>query len=127
MAHDKVRYSLPAFDSLMMLRVSGDGSLTTTGTYNGVAVYESPVRGWAAKVVVPARAADTQLIVFVQAADTDADGSYVTIAQSEGITATGEYAVPFGTQKDYVRLYAEVAGTTPDFGAVQVGIVPRGF
>lgn len=127
MAQDKVRYSLPAFDSLMMLVKSADGSLTTTGTYDGVAVYESPVRGWAAKVVVPAAAATTTLILEVQVADTDADGSYVTVAQSEVINAAGEYAIPFGTQKDYVRIQASVAGTTPDFGPVEIGIVPRGF
>jgi len=80
-----------------------------------------------AKVVVPAAVATTTLLVEIQVADTDADGSYVTVAQSEVIGAVGEYDVRFATKRDYVRGQFSVAGTTPDFGAVQVGIVPSGF
>ncbi len=128
MTHDKARMSGSAFDTQLMLRTSADGSLDTTGTYNGIQINETPAKGMTAKAVVPAAAGTgPQLILFVQAADTDADGSYETIAQSKPISATGEYAIRFSTQKDYVRLYAEVAGTTPDFGAVQVGVVPVGF
>jgi hypothetical protein len=117
-----------AFDDLLMLRKSTDGSLSTTGTYNGVAINETPAGGMTARVVVPAAAGTgPQLIMFVQTSDDDVDANYKDIAVSEPITAAGEYAIRFATQRKYARCRAEVAGTTPDFGAVQVGIVPAGF
>ncbi len=124
---EKTRMSGSAFDTLLMLRASAEGSLTTTGTCEGLDVGETPVDGMTAKVVVPAAATETTLVVEVQVADTDADGSYETIAQSETISAVGEYSVRFATQRRYVRGKYSVAGTSPDFGAVQAGIVPHGF
>jgi len=121
------KYSGGAFDSLLMLRRDTDGSLTTTGTCSGVAIYETAAKGATARVVVPAAADTTTLIVEIQAADTDADASYVTVAQSEVISATGEYNIRFGTERDYVRCNLSVAGTSPDFGAVEIGVVGGGF
>lgn len=116
-----------AFDTLLMLRKSADGSLTTTGTCDGVEINATPADGVTAKVVVPAAVDTTTLLVEVQVADTDADGSYATVAQSESISATGEYCIRFSTRRKYARGKYSVAGTTPDFGAVQVGIVAEGF
>jgi 5-hydroxyisourate hydrolase-like protein (transthyretin family) len=115
------------FDTLLMLRTSGDGSLTTTGTCSGVSIYGTPASGATAKVVVPAAASTTTLIVEIQVADTDADTSYATVAQSEVITAAGEYDIRFATRRRYVRSKHSVAGTSPDFGAVQIGITSGGF
>lgn len=123
----KGRMSGGAFDALLMLRKDTDGSLTTTGTCEGVEASETPVDGMTVKVVVPAAAATTTLLVEVQVADTDADGSYNTVAQSETITAAGEYDIRFATQRKYVRGKYSVAGTSPDFGAVEVGVVAHGF
>jgi len=102
-------------------------SLTTTGTCSGVQINETPVDGMTAKVIVPSAVATTTLLVEIQAADVDTDASYVTIAQSETITAIGEYCIRFATQRDYVRGKFSVAGTTPDFGVVEVGVVAHGF
>lgn len=124
---EKARRGGTAFDALLMLRAASEGSLTTTGTCSGVAIYETPADGATAKIVVPAAASTTTLVVEVQAADTDADGSYVTVGQSETITAAGEYAVRFASQRAYARAKFSVAGTSPDFGAVAVGVVPHGF
>jgi len=124
---NKAFYAGGAFDTLLMLRKTTDGSLTTTGTCAGVGIYGTPVKGMAAKIVVPTAAATTTLLAELQAADTDADGSYATIAQSESITAAGEYAIRFATRRTYVRAKFSVAGTSPDFGAVQMGIVAEGF
>jgi hypothetical protein len=125
---NKARTSAAAFDSLLMMRKTADGSLTTTGTYDGVAIYETAARGAAMKVTVPAAAGTTPLATFiVQAADTDDDGSYTEIARSEPVGAVGEYLVGFSTQRDYVRLAVEISGTLPDFGAVQAGVVPLGI
>lgn len=114
------------FDDLLML-IDGDtdGSLTTTGTYNGIEVQESPVGGFTFKATVPARAADTTLSIEIQEADTDADGSYATIGTFPLISAAGPYSHVVAIRKAYVRAKASVAGTSPDFGAVSVGIVPR--
>jgi len=123
----KGRMSGSAFDTLLMLRKSTDGSLTTTGTCEGVDVGETPVDGMTVKVVVPSACATTTLLVEVQVAGTDTDGSYATVAQSELITAAGEYDVRYASQRQYVRGKFSVAGTSPDFGAVEVGVVPHGF
>lgn len=122
------KYAGGAFDALQMLRAGDtDGSLTTTGTCDGVDISGTPADGATAKVVVPARAADTTLIVEIQVADTDADASYETVGQSETISATGEYNIRFATERTYARCKVSVAGTTPDFGAVSIGIVNEGF
>jgi hypothetical protein len=127
MGHQKARMGMMAFDDDLMLRPSTEGSLTTTGTCEGLEINETPADGVTAKISVPARAADTELVVKIQAADTDSDASYETIAQSEPIDAVGVYGVRFATQRKYVRPLCEVAGTTPDFGATEIGIVPHGF
>jgi len=127
MMANKAIMSGGAFDTLLMLRRSADGSLTTTGTCDGVEINGTPSDGVTAKVVVPSAVDTTTLLVEVQVADTDADGSYVTVAQSEVLSATGEYSVRFHTRRKYARGQFSVAGTTPDFGAVQVGIVGEGF
>lgn len=127
MTHPKCRSDAGAFDSLLMLRPSSEGSLTTTGTCSGVQINETPADGMTAKISVPAAAATTTLLVEIEAAGTDADGSYIRVAASETISAAGAYCVRFATQRPYVRAKFSVAGTTPDFGAVEVGIVPHGF
>ena len=122
------RRGMGAFDTNLMLRTTADGSLNTTGTYTGVAVYEAPADGFTVRISVPAAAGTgPQLICIIQAADTEVDGSYVTIAQTEGISSVGDYALRVSTQRTRIRLSAEVAGTTPDFGAVQIGVVAGGF
>lgn len=124
---NKAKMGGGVFDTLLMLRRASDGSLTTTGTYSGVEINGTPADGATARIVVPAAAATTTLIVEIQVADTDADASYVTVAQSEVISAAGEYCVRFSTRRDYARANVSVAGTTPDFGAVEIGITTEGF
>ena len=127
MSHKKARTSAAVFDTLQMLRKTADGSLTTTGTYDGVAIYETAARGASMKVVVPAAEGSSPLAYFVvQAADTDDDGCYNEIARSETVGAAGEYLVGFSTQRTYVRLSVEISGQSPDFGAVQAGVVMLG-
>ena len=121
------KYSGGAFDALLMLRTTADGSLTATGTCAGVDISQTPADGATARVVVPAAVDTTTLVVEVQVADTDTDASYETVAQSETISATGEYNIRFATARKYARCKLSVAGTTPDFGAVQIGIVNEGF
>jgi len=133
MTHPVVRRSAGPFDVNLMLRESTDGALTTTGTYNGIAISETPVKGLPVRAVVPAVSATqgttylTQLDLILEAADTDADASYVPIGRFEPITAVGEYVQRVATQRAYLRLKAEVSGTTPDFGAVEVGTTIGGF
>ena len=113
------------FDSLLMLRDGAtDGSLTTTGTTDGVEIQESPVRGLTFIAIVPAAAATTTLDIEIQSADTDADGSYATIISFPQITAAGIHNIHVAVKERYVRGKYSVAGTTPDFGAVTVVISP---
>jgi hypothetical protein len=113
-------------DLLMLIDGDSDGSLTTTGTYSGVEVDESPVSGLTFEVRVPAAASTTTLDIDIQQADTDADGSYATIASFPQITAAAsKISIGAYVWKDYVRASVSVAGTSPDFGAVSLGIVPN--
>jgi 5-hydroxyisourate hydrolase-like protein (transthyretin family) len=135
---DKAKFGGQAFDSLLMLRDTDDGSLShtdstgTTETTAGVEIQETPADGMTARVIVPAVTADHKLTVEIQAADTDADASYETVAQSEAITAVGEYNIRFATQRTYVRQKSSLAtdgtaSTAPDFGKIIIGVVPGGF
>jgi len=126
--HQKARTSAAVFDSNLMLRKAGDGSLSTTGTYSGISIYETPARGMAARVVVPSVSGTTPLATFIiEASDADTDASYNEIARSEPVNAAGEYMVGFSTQRRYVRLKVNISGTTPVFGTVLVGVVPLGI
>jgi len=128
MIQPKARTCNAVFDSNLMMRETTDGSLTTTGTYDGVLLRETPVRGAAMKVVVPAADGTTPVAKFVvQAADADVDASYTEIARSEDVNAAGEYMVGFSTQRAYVRLSVEISGESVDFGQVQAGIVTGGL
>lgn len=124
---NKVKFVGGVFDTDLMLRKTADGSLTAAGTCDGVALGGTPAVGSVARIAVPDAFTTTTLLVEIQVADTDADGSYVTVAQSELITAAGEYAVRFASRRAYARAKFTVAGTTPDFGAVQVGVTCGGF
>jgi hypothetical protein len=83
------------------------------------------VGGFTFLAIVPNEADVNTLNIDIQQADTDADGSYATIASFPQISATGRYSIQAGISKDYVRASVSVAGTTPDFGAVDLGIVPN--
>lgn len=122
-----VKRSSGAFDVNMLLREDTDGSLTTTGTYAGVKISETPVGGLAIRAHVPAAASTTTLDLIIEAADSDVEASYAEIGRFETITAAGDYVMRVATQRDYLRLKVEVAGTTPDFGEVEVGPVIGGF
>ena len=110
-------------DSLMLIAGGTDGSLTTTGTYTGIDVQESPVKGYTFLAVVPARVATTILDIDIEQADTDANASYARLISFPQISAAGIYSVHAAVPKRYVRASVSVAGTSPDFGAVSVGIV----
>lgn len=123
----EVKRSSGPFDALRMMRESTDGSLTTTGTYNGIDLSETPVGGIVIRAVVPSAVATTTLDLIIQAAGTDAEASYVEVARFEQITAAGEYITRLTTQRRYARISVEVAGTTPDFGEVEIGPTMGGF
>lgn len=127
MAHKIVRRSSGPFDVLALLRTATDGNLTTTGTYSGIKIGETPVGGLAFRAHVPAAASTTILNLILQAADSDVEASYAEVGRFETISAAGEYVIRIALQRQYVRLKVEVAGTTPNFGAVVVGPVIGGF
>lgn len=127
MTHPVVRRSAGPFDVNLMMRESTDGSLTAAGTYAGIQVSETPVGGIPIRAVIPAAFTTTLLTLIIEAADTDVEASYVEIGRFEPIGAVGEYVHRITTQRSWLRLKVEVAGTTPDFGAVEVGPTIGGF
>ena len=121
---DKARMGGAAFDSKLMLRAASAGDLDENEAGTGVALPGgTPARGATARIVVPqATGTDPTLDVEIQECATQG-GTYATVAKVQ-ITEAGEYAVRFGTQKGWVRHNSTVGGTTPNFGAVQIGVVP---
>jgi hypothetical protein len=124
---DQAKYGGAVFDKELMLRAASAGDLDETETGSAVEVGPTPAEGATARIVVPqATGTDPTVTVEIQVCATSG-GTFVTVAQSEEITAAGEYAVRFATQKSYVKHKATVGGTTPDFGAVEIGVVPHGI
>lgn len=113
-----------AYDTLGMLRASSAGNLTATGNTAGLQIDGTPFSGVFLRVHVPQATgtSPTLDITIQESADNSAWRNVVIFPQ---ITAAGPYrriyASP-GSFGKYVRAAMTVGGTTPNFGAVQIGI-----
>ena len=116
-----------AYDDLVMLRKSAAGDLTTSVNGTGVDVKQTAAIGMSARITVPQATGTTpKVVVEIQSSDSLGSG-YLAVGQSEEITAAGEYFVRFATSRRYVRYSCTVTGSTPNFGAVEIGLVAHGF
>jgi hypothetical protein len=113
-----------AFDAELLLRAAAAGNLTATGqtSYFDTRPQAEPM---AVEVVVPSVSGTTPTLdIVIEESD---DGSTVkekhTIPQ---INAAGVYHIAFRSRRAKARANMTLGGTTPNFGATVIGIVPAG-
>jgi hypothetical protein len=115
-----------AFDVLGMLRKTTDGNATATFSLPanpGLLVDSLGVGGYGGqfvRVTVP-QATGTAPTLDLVIQDSDNGTVWTTRFTFDQITAAGVYRGSFVSKKKYVRATGTIAGTTPNFGAVQVG------
>lgn len=111
-------------DELTNWRTAAAGNLTATATLTGIDLKgQFPhVGSFDAVVHVPSVSGTSPTLdITVQEAQT-VGGSYRTIQTMPTITAAGTYKVRVVNNRRAVRFVLTVGGTTPNFGAVHVGL-----
>lgn len=118
-----------AFDANLQPRTSTDDldaneqAIVSTTRVNSCAVIdlgETMPKGMSCVVKVPAAGGTTPTLdLKLQESDTEGSG-YTDLVTFDQITAIGVYVRRFATAKRYIRHYATVGGTTPNFGGVEI-------
>ena len=109
-----------AYDADVMLHNPGT-DLTTTATGTGKQIEGTAIDGQFIRVSVPsATGASPTLDITIQESDSVGTG-YVTVVTFAQITASGVGRRVYSSKRKYARAVLTVAGTTPNFGKVQVG------
>lgn len=113
------------FDNNLLLRAASAGNLsadelTPTGVDVGVDLVETEYC-----VSVPSVSGTTPTL-DVKIQESDDDSTYRDFLAFPRINAAGVYYVKGKSNARYRRYAADVGGTTPNFGATEIGIVPGG-
>lgn len=103
-------------------------SLTETETSSALAINGTPAGGLAIEINIPSQSVgDTMQVTLQHSTD---DSTYTTLLAIETVASTASaISVPkkivrrFHTRAKYVRTVTTVAGTSPDFGAVNMAVV----
>jgi len=115
-----------AYDSIGMLRKISDAGLTATGNFPanpGLQIDGTPL-GTASlfiRVHVP-QATGTSPTLDATIQESNDGTTWQTVVTFAQIIAAGEYRRKVQTNRKYIRVACTVAGTTPNFGIVQVGV-----
>ena len=114
-------------DLNLFLRTGGVGSMSSTETSSAKTIKETPVKGLSAIVVVPQRDVGDTMQVTIQESTNNSTWDdafkFTTIASvTETTTTPIVQRGRFHSRGKYFRSVTTVAGTTPDFGAVQIAI-----
>ena len=116
---------MPVSDESYQLR-DGSSDLTSSGNGTGVNMGASPYQGIKAIVYVPA-VSGTSPTLDIHFEDSPDDSTYTDIegGAMTQITAAGYYemVLPPWTGP-YLRAVYTLGGTSPDFGATEVGLTP---
>lgn len=118
----------PVRDTNLMLRQTSDGDLTATATLTAKQIEGTFAKGMALQINAPTAWTGTSpTLTITMHGDTDnssgATSDDAKIATFEVITAYGEYILPFSTPKRSIVVELTVAGTSPNLGALEIGIV----
>jgi hypothetical protein len=108
-----------------MLRAAAAGNLTVTETTAGKQIDGTPVHGVEVRVHCP-QATGTTPTLDTKIQESNDNSAWNDLAVIPQITAAGEYRRRIATSKKYLRAVLTVAGTTPNFGAAQVGFEAAG-
>jgi len=118
---------MPVRDSSLMMRLTSDGALLVAAALTAVDIEGTLAKGLALQVNCPTAFTGTSPILTVNVyGDTDASSGCTsddTLIASKTITAYGEYIIPISTPKRSIMVKLDVTGTSPNFGAVEVGLV----
>jgi hypothetical protein len=115
-----------AFDAIGMIRKTSDGNLTATANLPanpGLLVDSLGIGGAGGafvRVTVP-QATGTTPTADLVIQDSPDGTTWKDRFTFDQITAAGVYRGSFVTKQKYVRVKQTVTGTTPNFGAVQIG------
>ncbi len=118
------------FDNNLFFRTSGAGSMTSTETSSAITINETPFDGLSINVIIPNReVGDTVQVTLQHSTDNSTYTTLYAFDTVASITATNTTAVRLRhrvqTRAKYLRTVATVAGTSPDFGAVQIFLGDR--
>lgn len=115
------------YDSNLQFRSTTD-SLTATETSSAVSIPGgTPIEGLALVIDVPKKSAGDTMQVTLQHSTDDSTYTNLVVTETVASVATAS-TVPFRiirrfhTRNKYLKTVTTVAGTSPDFGAVQIRI-----
>jgi hypothetical protein len=116
-----------AFDAIGMIRKTSDGNLTVTANLPanpGLLVDSLGIGGTGTsafvRITVP-QATGTTPTADLVIQDSPDGSTWKDRFTFDQITAAGVYRGAFATKQKFVRVKQTIAGTTPNFGAVQIG------
>lgn len=110
------------FDKEIMYRKTADGDLNATGQTAYFVHGEMPIPLWV-RITVPAvTGVNPTLDIVVE--ESDNSSTVKEKHQIPQITQSGEYFIPVKFKRLASRMNMTLAGTSPNFGAVQIGLVP---
>ena len=113
-----------AYDAEVMLHNPGT-DLTATVTGAGKEIQGTPIDGPTVRVSVP-QATGTAPTLDITIQESTDNVTYVTLVTFKQIVAAGVHLRRYSSRLKWVRAVLTVAGTTPNFGKVQVGFATGG-
>ena len=113
------------FDNNLFFRTGGAGSMTSTETSSAITINETPIDGLCLVVAIPKRDVGDSLQVTLQhSTDNSTYTNLVVLDTVASVAATNTNPITlrqrFVTRAKYLKTVTTVAGTTPDFGAVNI-------
>jgi len=120
------------FDNNLFFRTSGAGSMSSTETSSAITINETPIGGLSVNVIIPKRdVGDTVQVTLQHSTDNSTYTTLYAFDTVASITATNTTAIRLrqrvNTRAKYLRTVSTVAGTSPDFGAVQIFLGDRDY
>ena len=120
------------FDNNLFFRTSGAGSMSSTETSSAITINGTPIGGLSVNVIIPKRdVGDTVQVTLQHPTDNSTYTTLYAFDTVASITATNTTAIRLrqlvNTRAKYLRTVSTVAGTSPDFGAVQIFLGDRDY
>lgn len=104
--------------------------MSSTETSSAITINETPIGGLSVNVIIPKRdVGDTVQVTLQHSTDGSTYTTLYAFDTVASITATNTTAIRLrqrvNTRAKYLRTVSTVAGTSPDFGAVQIFLGDR--
>lgn len=116
---------MPVSDASYMLRLASVGNLDANEQSDtGVNVGAGPIHGMKVRVYCPQAAGTSPTLDIKIQEASSSGGSFSDVGTVPQISAAGTYEIHIHWTKGWLRQYATVGGTGPNFGAVTIGLTP---